>query len=156
MQPGGILWLLSLCVALSSNLLDLGVAAQQYSRTCAANDTACITNSADGSYIHGEKQQRAKIIETINTEYGEPQVVLNIFSDQTSENVERTNRYITTHKSWRYTCLNHHQLCSYWAATQECSKRAAYMQVVSTCVIPMYDKQQHLIFFLSYADLLCA
>lgn len=105
----------------------IGISAQYYGDTasCFANDTSCNIES----YTTGEYQKRAEIIETINTQYGEPQVILNIYTEETRQNLEQTSRYITTHETWKYTCQNHHHLCSYWAATHECSNNPAYMQV---------------------------
>jgi hypothetical protein len=69
-----------------------------------------------------QQQQRvpSQIIETINIEFGEPQVVLNHDMDVTRLNIHHTQQYISMHPIWKSTCLNRHQLCSFWAAKGEC------------------------------------
>lgn len=75
------------------------------------------------------RKDPANILETINIEYGEPQVVINLATNETIENLQQTQQYITSHSSWKRTCQNQHQLCSYWAATGECQQNPAYMKV---------------------------
>jgi hypothetical protein len=73
-----------------------------------------------------QQQQQQKqdsphyIVETINIEFGEPQVVMNHATDMTRLNIQHTQQYISMYPSWKSTCLNRHQLCSFWAANGEC------------------------------------
>jgi hypothetical protein len=91
------------------------------------NDTIC--SAEDGGACQAKTKPRAEILETINTEWGEPQVILDIDGEATHDNIRQTQRYITTHASWKHTCQNRHYLCSFWAATNECTKNSKYMAV---------------------------
>ena len=88
-----------------------------------------------------QKNTGSYIVETINIEFGEPQVVLNHDGEVTKSTIQKTQAYITSYPNWISTCLNQHQLCSYWAAIGECTQNQAYMTLncrpsCQTCPLP--------------------
>jgi hypothetical protein len=73
-------------------------------------------------------QRQARIVETIRTDFGEPQAVLNHEEEITRQKIRETQQYMAAHDSWKKTCLNRHQLCSFWAAKGECASNKSWMR----------------------------
>jgi hypothetical protein len=76
-----------------------------------------------------QEKNRIEIVETIDIAYfGEPQAVLNEHSTITRHKIREIQQYMASQDSWKKTCLNRHQMCSVWAAQEECTKNAPWMR----------------------------